>query len=227
MKNYSVHHLTVKRIVIASYLLMIWGSIFPVRIYGQEKNVEKNGTITVEAEHFETQTNNEVRSWYIQDKTNLQQTLTDPDSMEWQTASNGQFVEILPDTRTTHDDELIHGTNFSNKPGIAVLSYQIEFTNPGTYFVWVRAFSTGTEDNGIHVGIDGEWPESGQRMQWCDGKNEWTWDSKQRTEEHHCGEPEKIFIEVPTAGVHTIHFSMREDGFAFDQFHLSQKYESP
>ena len=87
----------------------------------------------------------------------------------------------------------------------------------------VRTFSTGTEDNGIHIGIDGYWPESGQRMQWCEGKSQWTWESKQRTDSIHCGEPMKIFLEIIKPGLHTIQFSMRENGFTFDKFVLTSK----
>ncbi|MDA8746391.1 DUF5060 domain-containing protein, partial [Rubripirellula amarantea] len=71
------------------------------------------------------------------------------------------------------------------------------------------------------VGIDGQWPDSGQRMQWCEGKQQWRWESKQRTEKQHCGEPYKIFLEVTEAGEHEIAFSMREDGFEFDKFILT------
>jgi len=104
---------------------------------------------------------------------------------------------------------------------MAVLHYKVHISNPGRYFVWVRAFSTGTEDNGIHVGINGNWPESGQRMQWCDGKHTWRWESKQRTQEVHCGEPYLIFLDIDKAGIHEITFSMREDGFEFDRFLLT------
>jgi len=188
--------------------------------------VEQNGYVEVEAEQFVEQTNNKERTWYIIDdsKSGLTQ---DPDSLEYRTASGGEFVEILPDTRVTHDDELIHGTNFSNHPGLSVLKYKVRIQNPGKYYVWVRAYSTGTEDNGIHVGLNDDWPDSGQRMQWCDGKNQWTWESKQRTEENHCGEPRLIFLKINEPGIHTIMFSMREDGFAFDKFALSKKYEKP
>ena len=34
--------------------------------------------------------------------------------------------------------------------------------------------------------------ESGERMQWCKGKNKWTWSSAQRVEENHCGTPQTI-----------------------------------
>jgi len=98
---------------------------------------------------------------------------------------------------------------------------------PGRYYVWVRAFSPGTEDNGLHAGLDGEWPESGQRMQWCEGKDQWTWESRQRTEENHCGEGKKIFLDIEKAGRHILMFSMREDGFAFDRWQLSLGYTRP
>lgn len=110
---------------------------------------------------------------------------------------------------------------------MAILHYRIYINNPGRYYVWVRAYSTGTEDNGIHVGINGEWPESGQRLQWCEGKNDWTWESKQRTQEQHCGVPELIYLDIPEAGLHDIQFSMREDGFEFDKFVLTKTYQKP
>jgi len=100
--------------------------------------------------------------------------------------------------------------------------YPVYFNTPGRYYVWVRAYSTGSEDNGLHVGIDGTWPESGQRLQWCEGKLSWWWESKQRTDEEHCGEPYKIYIEVEQPGLHTIMFSMREDGFEFDKWLMTK-----
>lgn len=189
---------------------------------------EKAGMVAVEAEHFESQEHSEVRKWYIIDKNYVGQITPDIDSAFYHDASGRAYLELLPDTRWTHDEKLIHGENFSGEPGkVGVLNYRIYFNNPGKYYVWVRAHSTGSEDNGIHVGLDGEWPESGQRMQWCAGKHKWTWESKQRTSEKHCGVPEQIYLEVKKKGWHTISFSMREDGFEFDKFLLTQVYYNP
>jgi hypothetical protein len=104
-------------------------------------------------------------------------------------ASGGAYLEILPDTRRTHDDPLVPGENFTNEPGhVGVLHYKVHVTTAGRYYVWVRAYSTGTEDNGLHVGLNGRWPASGQRMQWCEGKDSWRWESRQRTaQEPWCG----------------------------------------
>jgi hypothetical protein len=188
---------------------------------------EQNGILAVEAEHFYNQSESEVRSWYVIDD-KFKGKMADPDENHASSASGGKYVECLPDTRTTHDDKLTASENFSNKAGeMAILHYKVQINNPGKYYVWVRAYSTGTEDNGIHVGIDGEWPESGQRLQWCDGKNQWTWESKQRTQEVHCGVDELIYLDIKKAGMHDIQFSMREDGFEFDKFILTKTYEKP
>ena len=189
--------------------------------------VEKNGVVAVEAEHFHSQSKDGDRKWYTFDETTTGTPTPDPDPNHSNEASGNGYLEILPDTRVTHSDPL-NAQNFSNLPGkIAIVDYKVKFTSPGKYFVWVRAHSTGSEDNGVHVGINGTWPASGQKMQWCTGKQEWTWESKQRTNANHCGEAQKIFINVPTAGVHTISFSMREDGFEMDKFVLSKTYTKP
>ena len=127
----------------------------------------------------------------------------------------------MPDTRADHDQPLKPGENFSDQPGLCTLTYPVHFAAPGRYYVWVRAHSTGDEDNSLHVGLNGTWPASGQRLQWCDGKNTWKWESKQRVPENHCGIPHAIYLDVATAGDHTVQFSMREDGFEFDAFLLT------
>ena len=180
---------------------------------------EKDGLVAVEAEHFVKQHLSEVRAFHI--TTSQQATSIKPDGDDTHVAgaAGGAYVEVLPDSRRNHSEKLIKGQNFSNEPGkLAVLTYRVHFQTAGRYYVWVRAFSSGSEDNGLHVGMNGEWPESGQRLQWCDGKNTWRWESKQRTEAEHCGEPHKIYLDVPSAGIHEIQFSMREDGFEFDRW---------
>ena len=181
--------------------------------------VEKNGLVAVEAEHFFKQTEDEVRSFHLTHSEMTPGVEPDGDPPHLAGASGGAYLEILPDTRRTHAEKLLKGKNFSPLPGkMAVLHYRVKFERAGRYYVWVRAYSTGTEDNGLHVGINGTWPASGQRLQWCKGKNSWWWESRQRTEKEHCGEPHKIFLDVPHAGTHVIQFSMREDGFEFDKW---------
>ena len=203
--------------------------IMPVAAWAEAEHeekvfVEREGLVKVEAEDFVTQEKDEVRKWHLTTEEKTPDIAPDGDENHAAEASGKAYIEILPDTRRTHDDQLIRGENFSNEPGrLAVISYPVRFETPGRYYVWVRAYSTGTEDNGIHVGLNGEWPESGQRMQWCDGKHSFRWESKQRTQEKHCGEPYKIYLDIPAPGVHVVSFSMREDGFEFDCWLMTQE----
>ena len=127
---------------------------------------EKDGLVVVEAEHFNSQSLTKKRAFYLTATDKTPKFDFDGDPIHVGGASNGAYLEILPDTRRNHGEKLINGVNFSNEPGkLAVLSYKVNFEKTGRYYVWVRAHSSGSEDNGIHVGLDGEWPESGQRMQ--------------------------------------------------------------
>lgn len=194
----------------------------PNLIFCFQNYEETNGIVAVEAEHFAAQARDAVRRWYVINEGDTGPNIQDRDRNHATTASNKSYLEILPDTRATHSDKLIHGVNFSNTPGLmGILSYNIYFNTPGEYIVWVRAFSTGAEDNGLHVGLDGTWPESGQRIQFCPGKYQWTWSSAQRVPKNHCGTDRTIRITIPEAGIHTLHFSMREDGFEFDKFMMT------
>jgi len=184
---------------------------------------ETGGLVAVEAEHFAVQTDTDVRKWYITSKSQTPEISPDGDENHANSASGGAYVEILPDTRRNHSMKLIHRENFSNQPGkLGILVYPVHFNTTGRYYVWVRAYSTGSEDNGLHVGLDSTWPDSGQRLQWCEAKNSWRWESMQRTEAEHCGEPHKIYLDIKQPGLHTIEFSMREDGFEFDKWLMTK-----
>ncbi len=182
---------------------------------------EHDGLVAVEAEHFFEQTCTETLAWHLTAPGHAPAVEPDGDPAHLEGASGGAYLEALPDTRRTHADPLRQGENFFPVPSRAgVLSYRIHFNQPGRYHVWVRAYSTGSEDNGLHVGLNGQWPASGQRMQWCDGKNTWRWESRQRTEQEHCGVPHAIYLDIPATGEHVVQFSLREDGFEFDKFLL-------
>ena len=205
---------------ISSIILNAQKSEFTQPVVGEENNYEeKEGLVIVEAEYFYKQSNYEKRQWYRTSKLESPQLGQDVEENPLNSASNNAYIEILPDTRINHSDKLIHGENFSNDPGkAAIVHYKVKINNPGRYYIWARAFSTGSEDNSIHVGLNNEWPVHGQRMQWCEGKNKWTWESKQRTKDVHCGVPKKIYLDIEKSGIHDIQFSMREDGFVFDKF---------
>lgn len=179
---------------------------------------ESGGLVAVEAEHFVKQELTATRAWHICHAGQRPSVPPDTDGSHVIGASGGAYLEVLPDSRWTHDEKLVHGENFSNEPGkMAVLSYRIHFATPGRYHFWARVFSTGTEDNGFHVGLNGTWPASGQRWQ-TTKKNAWHWDSRQRTPEVHVGVPGQLFLDVPAAGEHIVQIAMREDGIEIDKW---------
>ena len=150
---------------------------------------EEGGSVAFEAEHFFRQELTDLRAWHVTGSGRIPTQQPDQDPPHVVGASGGAYVEILPDTRATHHDKLIRGENFSGEPGkMAVLSYKVHFSSAGRYQVWARVFSTGSEDNGMHFGLNGDWPESGRRWQ-TTRKQDWEWDSRQRTAEVHVGVP--------------------------------------
>jgi len=131
-----------KNLTITLFLLML-GLGLKAQTTSTKIYEEKNGFLKVEAEGFYKQTNTTIRKWHIL-------------SEKGETASGKKSIKILPDTRVTHGDKLIVGKNFSNEPGkLAVVHYKVNITTPGRYYIWARIYSAGSEDNGMHVGIDG------------------------------------------------------------------------
>jgi hypothetical protein len=183
---------------------------------------EQAGLVVVEAEAFSHQALDGVRRWMVTDAESEPGPYADADLPHADGASVGAYLEILPDTRTNHGEKLVRGVNFTDEPGLmGVLAYPVYFHQAGRYLVWARAFSTGSEDNGVHFGLNGTWPESGRRLQLCQGKHQWTWSSAQRRPENHCGDPRTVWLDVAEPGLHTILVSMREDGFELDKFILT------
>ena len=181
-----------------------------------------NTSIEIEAENFHfNSNNNSPRQWYIRQAKQHTPFVNIEDHTK--NASGGAYIEALPDTRVTHDDTLLRGENFYPTPGAGgIVAYKITVNSPGRYYIWVKAFSSGAEDNGIHVGLDGHWPKSGQRIQLCKGKYNWTWSSAQRVPKNHCGTPNTIYLDIKQAGEHVVMFSMREDGFELDKFVMTK-----
>ena len=150
---------------------------------------EVDGIVAVEAEHFLSQAEQDIRAWFRVEEKEIHEVKPDLDTPHHDDASGASYLEALPDSRWSHAQTLVSGENFFDEPGQAgVLTNNVHFNHPGRYYVWVRHYSTNSEDNGLHVGLDGLWPESGQRWQTII-KRRWAWESRQRTEEAHDGVP--------------------------------------
>jgi hypothetical protein len=88
--------------------------------------------------------------------------------------------------------------------------------------------SNDDEDNTMHGGLDDRWPDSGRCLQFPKLRKVWFWGNAVRSLVE--GQPNpQAWLDVPTAGVHTVMFSMREDGMEFDKFILTMDaaYKTP
>jgi hypothetical protein len=92
------------------------------------------------------------------------------------------------------------------------LDYRISFPVAGTYFVWVRGYGRNGNDDSGHVGLNNV---SGVNYNWrlTGWGTTYSW---QRTV---TASPARV--DVPSAGLHTFNFWMREDGTIADKFILT------
>ena len=94
------------------------------------------------------------------------------------------------------------------------LDYQVNFAQTGTHYVWILGNAIGGSDDSVHVGIDGDNPETARRVDddFIDGA--WTWVGA-------INGGARATIEVTSAGEHLVNVWMREDGFKFDKLVLT------
>jgi len=131
---------------------------------------------------------------------------------EWVTtnlanASNNAAIVTTPDTGM-----LRNGANDS-----PMVSYFANFDNAGKWYVWIRGWGD-TNSNGIgssdslHAGLNGGLSTTANEIQNFPGG--WSWSRSTRDNVN-------AFIQIPSAGVHTINLWMREDGLAVDKILLT------
>ncbi len=95
----------------------------------------------------------------------------------------------------------------------AELRFDVVFDQPGTYHVWVRGLAPNTAGNSLHVGLDGAEPTTAAEL------NTATFGSLLWFRTRISGPTARI--SVPSAGLHTVHVWMREDGFVLDRLLLT------
>lgn len=96
----------------------------------------------------------------------------------------------------------------------ARLDYDIEFTQAGTYYVWVRGFAVDGGADTLHVGLDGVAFSTGEKLRMTT-LGSWVWSKSQ------LGTGRKITLEVTSPGLHTLNLWMRESGMIADRILLT------
>ncbi len=176
----------------------------------------RHGQIVVEGECFFRQTQTQKRAWHLTSETERPDVGRDIDLPHLEGAALGAYIEVLPDTGNDPVGPK-SGESISDRPGeMAVVEYSVYVQEPGRYYIWARACGTDGDDNTLHFGIDGTWPETCARMHSFGGQK-WTWACRHR---QHKG---KIFVDIEKPGVHILSVSMREDGCELDRFLLTRE----
>ena len=183
---------------------------------------EIDGQVVIEAEHFNAQRRDMIRRWYINSAQHSPIAKPDGDPVNVDGAGGGAYMEALPDTFVTDADRAIDGLNLGLHPGsVAVLCYTVHFSQPGRYYVWTRMRSDDEEDNTLNAGLNDEWPASAKCLQFQKHTKAWQWGNVIRDPKGPQYPRLPAWLDVPTAGIHTVMYSMREDGCSFDRFILT------
>jgi len=120
--------------------------------------------------------------------------------------SGASFLSAEPNAGTIFD-----GDYSGTAPEIR---FQVRFATTGTYYIWVRGYSTGFADDSLHVGLDGTAVTTGEKIsEFPIGS--WAWTSSAMDNVR------RATLVVSSAGVHTVNVWMREDGFSFDKLLLT------
>ena len=93
------------------------------------------------------------------------------------------------------------------------MDFRVIFDQPGTYYVVVRGFGEASSGDTVHVGLNGAYVETSDRI--YVSRRELKWSAETIDDIN-------AYIEVPSAGEHIVNVWMREDGFMLDRLLLSR-----
>jgi glycosidase len=116
------------------------------------------------------------------------------------------FMEVGPNDQTS-----VTGAWTTTSPE---LGYAVTFANPGTYFVWIRAFAETAENASVYIGLNGASPA--QASLGVSQFNAWKWTNTA------AGSDTPVAISVPMAGTYTLNVWMNDAGFRFDRIILTR-----
>ena len=161
--------------------------------------VETTGMVRVEAESFTAQTartvNGVVYTWTV--------------LAETPGFSGSGYIEAVP-----ADDASTATVTTGWTSGSPQVDYSITFSNPGTYYVWVRGYAGDASTAGIYVGLNGTSP-SNARID-LQQFNAWAWANTA------AGSSTPVSVTIPAAGTYTLNFWMRDSGLDIDRILLTR-----
>ena len=181
--------------------------------------VENSGKVSIEAEYAmenvldsKNQVTDDMYAYTVSKK-ELASAVSGKIANEWRlTQSDTGLAMRLPDKGAQWSD----GNQFS--PYSPELSYRVDFSNQGSYNVWVRWRFVDNASDSIRGGLDGVYVTDsftgGGGYHSYEKDEKWYW--------------QKVgAVNVGSAGRHTFSLWMREDGLHVDRIYLTKGSETP
>lgn len=157
---------------------------------------ELNGQVVMEAEHYDTRVARGGHDW-----------LVDVHATNY---SRSAFLVAGPNLGRTRDKDI--------EEIAPELVFNVRFSTPGTYYVWVRGDGASGNDDSVHAGLDGQVAASADKITGFLSTG-WVWSRNTMD-----NQPAKLTI--PSSGLHTVHLWMREDGVKVDKLLLRKSSSS-
>lgn len=137
----------------------------------------------------------------------------DSDPGHASTASDGRYLELLPDERRAPGDPSSTADAWQT-PGVGPrLEIDLDFPEAGRWEVYARAYSTGSEDDRVFVALDGDF-STAAILDLCDQRDVWVWSK--------CHGDNEPAVSVPSPGIHTVQLAGLDDGFELDRVMLAR-----
>lgn len=159
---------------------------------------ESTGTVRLQAEAFSS---------------SIPRTIDDPNNgsvaYAWQSStaiggfSGTGLVQVLPNNGTS-----VVSNWQTTSPE---LRYTVNFSNAGTYYVWLRGYAETSENLSVYVGLNGSSPVAAQVTLPRTGT--WSWSGGTAGV--------AVAVTVPSPGTHTLNLWMGDAGFAIDRIILT------
>lgn len=152
---------------------------------------ELNGMVVMEAEHFHISLPRNEQTWITR------------------TVQSGSVGDGY--IQTQNDIGQLYATNYITRS--PELRYEINFTQAGTYTVWVRGMAVNSAGDSLHIGLQGAADSTSESITGF-RLFQWGWSSQTMN-----GHP--AFITIPSPGVYFINVWAREDGVRLDRLLLT------
>jgi predicted nucleic acid-binding Zn-ribbon protein len=164
-----------------------------------------NGIVSIEAENYTTDATTVTHRW---DLVMPSSSSEDNDPVKG-CSGDGAVIAMANDPKKHTNNNTGYTTDSPR------LDYKVNFTQTGTYYVWVRGKGEH-KGRSLHVGLNGVALATADRIAYFPG-NDWIWSGKTMDNQA------AATIEIPEGGegIHTINVWMREDGMMIDKIILT------